>query len=390
MSLLFGREARNATTLATKIERARGAAPYLGGPVSPNQAMRLGAVWSCWDLICRLAALPVHQYRKVDGAPQEVEPSGLLAAPSPEVSPIGWRRQVIGSWLQRGNVFAAATSRDRLLYPRAAEVLDPNRITARQARVGGPIEWLVDGKSIGPDLLHHAAFTVPGSPIGLSPLEHAQRMIGLGLSAQDFGAQWFTDGTHPSGILKTDKTVDGAKAKDIKARFMASVRGREPVVLGSNFEYKPLAIPPNESQFLETIKANKADIAGFFLVPPEMIGGESGNSMTYANIEQRSLGYLTWNAGWWITLLEEFLTAHVPVGEYVKVGTGALVKVDLKTQAEVESIRIRGGWGKPDEARAHEELPPLPNGEGQRTLWPPQATSVPAPTDPHTGGPTNG
>jgi len=379
VSILFrDREARSADSLAEVLAANRGGQPYRGGPVDTDQALRLGAVWSCIDLICRLAALPVSQYRKAsDGAPLEVAPSALLTSPSADVSPIGWRRQIYMSWLTRGNVFGAVSSRDRLLYPTGAEILDPSRLTAKRPRVGGPVEWLVDGKSIGSDLLHWPAFTVPGSPIGLSPLEYASRMVGLGLSAGQFGSQWFTDGAHPSSVLTTDKPVDAEQAATIKARFMAAIRGREPAVLGLGMKYESIQIAPNESQFLETIKANKADVAGFFLVPPEMIGGESGNSMTYANIEQRSLGYLTWNAGWWITLLEEFLSAQVPRGQYVKINTGALVKVDLKTQAEVEDIRIRGGWGKPDEARAHEEREPLPDGSGQVTLWPPYATSTP-------------
>ena len=380
MSILFrGHEARNADSLAETLAANRGGVPYRGGPVGSDQALRLGAVWSCIDLICRLAALPVSQYSKTpDGAPIEVAPSALLTSPSPTVSPIGWRRQIYMSWLTRGNLFGAVTARSPLMYPTGAEILDPNRLSARRAREGAPVEWLVDGKSLGPDLLHWPAFTVPGSSIGLSPLEYASRMIGLGLSAGQFGAQWFDDGAHPSSVLTTDKPVDAEQAATIKARFLAAIRGREPAVLGLGMKYESIQIAPNESQFLETIKANKADVAGFFLVPPEMIGGESGNSMTYANIEQRSLGYLTWNAGWWITLLEEFLSAQVPPAEYVKINTGALVKVDLKTQAEVETLRIRGGWGKPDEARAHEERPPLPAGEGERTVWPPYSSSAPA------------
>lgn len=350
-----------------------------GGVVSPDQALRLGAVWSCVDLICRLAALPVHQYQRTGQARVEVQASPLLASPASDVSPIGWRRQVLMSWVTRGNVFGLVAGRDRMLYPTQVEILDPARVTARR-RGGntGPIEWLVDRQPMGDDLIHWPAFTVPGSPIGLSPLEYAASMVGLGLSARQFGAQWFEDGAHPSSVLTIDEPVDAVEARTVKDRFMASVRGREPVVLGRGFKYEAIQVSPEESQFLETIKANKADIAGFFLVPPEMIGGESGNSMTYANIEQRGLGYLTWNAGWWISLLEEFMSSMTPAGQYVKVNTGALVKVDAKSQAQIHDIRIRGGWGKPDEARAHEDREPLPDSSGQLTLWPPGANSVQA------------
>jgi len=360
-----------------------------GGPVSPEQALRLGAVWSCVDLICRLSALPVHQYRKAEDVREQVAPSPLLTNPHPGsgVSPIGWRRQVLMSWVTRGNVFGRVLSRDRLLYPTAVEILDPGRMRARRRGLDGPIEWTVDGMTINPDdLIHWPAFTVPGSSIGLAPLEYAASMIGLGLTARDFGARWFDDGAHPSGMLTTEQAISREDAQTIKQRFLSMRGTREPFVAGKGLKYEALQISPEESQFLETIQANGTDIAGFFLVPPELVGqGTAGSSITYANVEQRGLSYLTWNASWWLALMDEFLSSMTPRGQYVKVNPSAYLAVDARTQATVHEIRIRGGWGTPDEARSHEDLPPLPDGAGEQHLWPPYATSVQATT----GGPPN-
>lgn len=367
---LFRPERRSVGSLAEVLaaERVRRSGGGHGAVSDVDQALRLGAVWSCMDLICRLSALPVKQYRRAAGAPVEVErPSPLLLAPWVHMHAIGWRRQVLMSWLTAGNVFGLVAARDRLGYPVQMEILSPSRMSARPVGVGS-VQWLLDGRPVGDDLVHWPAFTVPGSPIGLSPLQYAASMTGLGLSAGEFGRRWFSDGAHPSAVLSTDQPVTQDQAATIKERFRAAVSGREPVVLGLGVTYEAIQVSPEESQFLETIKANKADIAGFFLVPPEMIGGESGNSQTYANVEQRSLNYLTYNAGWWVTLLEEFVSSMVPPTEYVKVNTGALVKVDVKTQAEVETLRIRGGWGTPDEAREHEDRPPLPGGVGAQTV----------------------
>lgn len=365
--------------LADAISASRRHVLAAGGPVSPEQAMRLGAVWSCTDLICRLSSLPVHQYRKTDTARVELPASPLLATPAADVSPIGWRRQVLMSWVTRGNVFGVAVSRDRALFPTQVEIIEPNRMRATRRGKHGPVRWLVDGKDLGDDLIHHAAFTVPGSPIGLAPLEYAASMIGLGLTARDFGSRWFEDGAHPSAVLSTEQAVTQDEAIKIKERFLAGRGRREPIVLGKGLKYESVQITPEESQFLETISANKADIAGFFLVPPEMIGAAvDGSSLTYSNQEQRGISYLTWNAGWWVALLDEFLSSMTPRGQYVKVNTGALVRTDARTQAQIEDIRIRGGWGLPDEARAHEDREPLPNGQGQLSLWPPYATSAQA------------
>lgn len=361
-------------TLAAERNRRAGSSSS-GLVADTDHAMRLGAVWSCLDLISRLSALPVSQFRRAGKAPEEVgRPSQLLSAPWPQMHAIGWRRQILMSWLTSGNVFGLVGERDQGGWPTKVQILSPARMKARPLGEG-MVEWFIDGRPAGDDLIHWPAFTMPGSPIGLSPLEYAAATVGLGLQATEFGRRWFVDGAHPSSVLVSDSAISQEQALIIKERFRNAIAGREPAVLGHGLSYEAIQISPEESQFLATVKANKADIAGFFLVPPEMIGGESGNSQTYANVEQRSLNYLTYNAGWWVTLLEELLSSMVPSGEYCKINTGALVKVDVRTQAEVESLRIRGGWGTPNEAREHEDRPPLPGGEGDRTLWPPMSTT---------------
>lgn len=378
MSLVWRSEQRSSVTEHLSERRARRTSSV---STSPEQALRIGAVWSCTDLISRISALPVDQLsRGSDGVAVEVKPSNLFVTPWPDAnghsSPIGWRRQIVMSWLTRGNAFLLVAARDRLGYPTVAQVLDPGKMRAKINQATGQLEWLYNGKFYGNDLIHHPAFTVPGSEIGLAPLEYAAVMTGLGYSAQDFGAKWFVDGAHPSAILSTDQQVTPEQAATIKSRFLAAIRGREPAVLGAGIDYTPVQVSAEESQFLATIKANKADIAGFFLVPPEMIGGEAGNSMTYGNVASRGLHFLTYTAGYWITLLEELLSSLVPPGEYVKLNSNAYVRMDPKGQAELEAIRIRGGWGTPDEARAHEDLPPLPNGVGAQSLWPPLGAGV--------------
>lgn len=390
MGLVFGtpRSVEQRGSLSQLVEAISPAHNRGGsGVVTADSALRHAAVWSCVDLICRLAALPLDTYRKVDGHAVEIAPPQLLAGkPDGTMHLIGWIRQILMSWLLRGNVFGAVAARDRLLWPTQVEILHPDRMTARRAGgLNGPVEWLVDGKPLGDDLVHWPAFTTPGTQIGLSPISYAASLVGLGLHAQQFGLDWFADGAHPDGILSSDQMIDADQARAMKERFMAAVRGsREPAVLGKGVRYEAIQIAANESQFLDTIRANKADVAGFFLVPPEMIGGESGSSMTYANIEQRGLSFITWNGGWWITMVEKFLSSLLPRGQYVKLQPAALAKVDAMTQARIQDTRIRGGWGTPDEARDLEDKLPLPGGVGARTLWPPYST---APTEGPSDGP---
>ena len=72
--------------------------------------------------------------------------------------------------------------------------------------------------------------------------------------------------------------------------WIASHGGRRrPAVLSSGFKYKPIAIRPDESQFLETRKFQRGEIGMMFGIPPHMIGNTDTTSNWGTGIEQQSM-----------------------------------------------------------------------------------------------------
>ena len=391
MTTLFrlgsGRQQRNAWDRIA--ERYADRAPFrihAGEPVNDDTAMRLGAVWGCVDLISELVStLPVDEFRKVNGV---ATPQGSRFLEDPAGDGTGfevWARQVMVSALMRGNAFGLVTSIDNAMWPRTVEVLHPDRVDARRYRNFGPVDWFVDDKPIerwpaGP-LWHFPAYPVPGTPVGLSPIAYAAQTIGLGLAAQKFGAQWFGDGMHPTSILTTEQAVTEDQAKVIKERIRQVLYGsREPLVLGNGVTMEPIAVSPNESQFLETIKANADDIAKFFFRRPPGEGGQ----VTYANVEARSIDLLTYTLNGWLVRLERSLTRLRPRPRYVKFNADALLRVDTATRYKAHDMALRGGWRSRNDIRAIEDEPPIP--EGDEYLWPPYSTSPTPPDEAPPGG----
>jgi HK97 family phage portal protein len=129
--------------------------------------------------------------------------------------------------------------------------------------------------------------------LGLSPVAYARQAIGLGLAVERFGASFFGDGASPSGLLTTNTMIGDEQAEVLNEKWK-SIHGkkRKTALLTGDLKWTPISIAPEESQFVETCKLNVAQIARVFGVPPEMIGGESGQSLTYANIESRALHFL--------------------------------------------------------------------------------------------------
>ena len=102
-----------------------------------------------------------------------------------------------------------------------------------------------------------------------------------------------------------------------------------------------------------------ATIARYFGVQPELIGGESGGSLTYANVEQRALDFLTFGLRPWLVRLEVALSALLSSTTTVKFNAAALVRTDLLTRYQAHESAIRAGWKLRSEVRDLEDLPPV-------------------------------
>jgi HK97 family phage portal protein len=376
------REERTASLTASELilrDRYGSGRPYSGVSVTDESAMRLAAVWGCVDLIAEIVStLPIDEYTNTGpgGSPLKQPRPRLLDDPGGDGYGIEvWLRQVMVSALLRGNEYGLVQSLDDRGYPNVIGNVHPDRVSYDQRKD----QWFLDGKSIDrypfgeAQLWHVPAYSVPGTPMGLAPISYAAQTIGLGIATHRFGAQWFGDGAHPSAMLTGELPISEDDAILLKKRIMAATHdNREPLVLGAGYKLEPIQVSPDESQFLDTMKANADDVARFFFRRPPGEGGQ----VTYANVEARSLDMLVYTVNPWLVRLERALTRLRPRGRYVKFNADAIVRPDTKTKAEVDAITLRAGLQTPNERRRIHDLAPLPGGD--ELNWPPFATSVPA------------
>jgi HK97 family phage portal protein len=137
------------------------------------------------------------------------------------------------------------------------------------------------------------------------------------------------------------------------------------------WEFDPVRIMAEESQFLQTIDANATDVCRFFGVSPEDIGASSGgSSVTYANVEMRQIHLLVRTIGPWVIRLERRLSRLRPPGREVRFDLTALLRTDEKSRNAVISEQVRSGRLSVNEARYMEDLPDI-GSDGDRYVWPP-------------------
>lgn len=332
---------------------------------TPERAMRHATVWGCVNLIADVVSmLPIDVYRKTDNGRTIVASPPILQRPSPFVPLSAWVWQAVASLVTQGNAFGLITKLEANGYPSQVSWLDPTGVRLRKDD-NGVVTYHV-GKQVydASSVVHIPAFVLPGSLVGLSPLGLFRRTVELGLRAEEHGYGWFRDGAVPSALVRADQVLDEEQSGQIKAAVYRAVNGREVLVMGAGLTYEQISVNAEESQFLETIRANAATVCQVFRVPPEMLGVPGGgSSVTYANREQRSIDFLTFTLAPWLVRLEEALTGLLPADQFVKFNVDALLRSDTMTRYQAHSIALRDGWRSRNEVRRLEDEPPIPDGD---------------------------
>lgn len=390
MSFLLGgpREQRQLTFISPPIPPPGEAGGYARANLTRTEAsLQKVAIWACVNMIATFAEcmpLDVYTGSKDDKRPVPL-PAWLADLGGDGHGLPDWLYQLVFSLMLRGNGVGLIGARDpRMNTPTLISLVHPDDVRVSRNFDGTDVKWQICGKTVdAAEIWHARVHPIPGRLQGLSPIEMHALTIGVGIQALKFGEQWFTDGAHPSGQLinsEVDLTPD--QITTAKRKFLNALRGtREPVVLGRGWEFKPIQVKPNESQFLETNNYTAAECCRIFGPGfAEVFGYEAARgSLTYKNAEQRSMDLLTYAADPWLVRIERLLSKLLPKPRFVKFNRSALVRSDLLTRYQAHEIALRNQFETPNEVRELEDMPPVPWGDEPLKSPPPPAPAPPAP-----------
>jgi HK97 family phage portal protein len=336
--------------------------------VSADRAISLIPLFACVRILSdNVASLPLQTFRKLGERREQTSfVPELLWQPAARDNLFEWLHKCVVSIALRGNAYGLIVNRDEFGFPTQVEWLHPDDVYVDEYRPTMPIYYWMGQIVPTEDIVHIPWFVMPGKVVGLSPVQAFAATIGVGLSATEYGRSWFDNGGTPPAVFKnSQKTVNPAESEEISDRLATRMRSRKPLVHGSDWEFKPIQVNPEESQFIETMKLNATQIAAIFGIPPEDVGGEPGGSLTYATVEMNQIKLATSTLRPWLVRIETKLSHLMPVRTFVKFNVDAMIRTDLKTRYEAHQIALDSGWRNVDETRQIEDLPPLPNGQGQ-------------------------
>jgi HK97 family phage portal protein len=382
--------------------------------VTEESSLGMAAVWSAVNLIAgTCASLPLKAYTRGDQSRKPRE-TGLAATlldnPHPDLVPYDFWEIVHAHRLLWGNAYLLKLRNQggqlTELWPihpsrvKAGRVTSATGITTQD--VGRKIYAIDGGEDAGgmtlydDKILHLPAFGYDGI-CGVSPIRIARQGIGLGLAAEQYGAQLFGSGSLASGILQTDQRMKPEQANALHRRWKEKASGlgnaHEIIILDSGAKFQQLTIPPEDAQFIESRRFQIAEVARIFGVPLHLLQEVEGSTSWGTGIAEQTLGFVIFTLRRWLIRTEQSVTRILkPEPVYAKYSLEGLLRGAPKDRAEFYTKMWQLGVFSTNDIRELEDLGPVTGGDTRYVALnfgilgeqkpPPPAPQLPAAPEP--------
>lgn len=355
-----------------------------GKVVNEHTAMQMTAVYSCVRILAEaIAGLPLFVYKYGDDGSKEKYLDHPLwhvlhDEPNPEMTSFVFRETMMNHLLLSGNAYAQIIRNARgevvALYP-----LMPNRMKVDRDSQGRLYYRYTKNSDDSPevgkaaqsdvilapsDVLHILGLGYDGL-VGYSPIAMAKNAVGLAIAAEEYGAKFFANGAAPSGVLEHPGTIKDPERirQSWQSTFGGSVNSNKIAVLEEGLKYTPIAISPEQAQFLETRKFQINEIARIFRVPPHMLADLEKSS--FSNIEQQSLEFVKYTLDPWVVRWEQAMNRSLLLDSekrdiFTKFNVDGLLRGDYASRMTGYATARQNGWMSANDIRELENLDRIP------------------------------
>ena len=356
-----------------------------GERVDERSAMQIATVYACVRLLAEsVAQLPLHLYR-VEGEEGKAKAKDhplykiLYRQPNPEMSSFSFWEAMMTHLLLWGNAYAQIVRDGKNgilgLYPLLPENVEIDR------KDGGDLYYIYhaytdevpgdNNKDIYFDraeILHIPGLGFNGL-VGFSPIAMMKNALGTNIAVEKYGSAFFRNGAQPAGVLEHPGVLkDPQKIRDNWMNAYGGASNAHRVaVLEEGMAYKPISLPPEDSQFLSTREFGVEEICRIFRVPPHMV--QDLKRATFSNIEHQSIDFVVHTLDPWLRRIEKVIVKDVLLEDeqeeyFPQFNVDGLLRGDYKSRMEGYNIARQGGWMSANDIRRLENLDPIPASEG--------------------------
>ena len=357
-----------------------------GQRVDEKSAMQIATVYACVRLLAEtVAGLPLHLYRYLDqnnGKENAIDHplyKILYRLPNPEMTSFSFREAMMTHLLLWGNAYAQIIRDGKnqvlILYPLLPENVELDRdehgdiyyiYHAYTDEVPGE-----NNKDIyfrREEILHIPGLGFNGL-VGFSPIAMMKNALGTTLAVEKYGSSFFKNGAQPSGVLEHPGVLkDPQKIRDNWTDTYGGANNAHKVaLLEEGMTYKPISLPPEDSQFLSTREFGVEEICRIFRVPPHMV--QDLKRATFSNIEHQSIDFVVHTLTPWLVRFEQAIIKDVLLPEeqdeyFPKFNVDGLLRGDYQSRMNGYATGISNGFLSPNDVHRLENMDLIPAEQG--------------------------
>jgi len=181
----------------------------------------------------------------------------------------------------------------------------------------------------------------------------------------------FRNGLLSSTYISAPEYLSGQQkeqAKAIMEGYAGAINAGKTPLLEGGWKVENIGLDPDAMQLIETRTLNISTICRWFAVPPVMIGAMEKSTAWGTGMEQMNLWFLQYCLVPWLRRIEQaisrcLLSPADRIDYFPKFNVDALMRGDSAARAAFYQSGLLNGWMTANEARAKENLPPMPGGD---------------------------
>lgn len=357
-----------------------------GTNVNERTAMQIATVYACVRILSEtVASLPLVLYKKTDTFREEAVDHPLYFLlhdePNAEMSSFTYWEAVMTHLCLWGNSYSQIIRDGRNtilgLYPLMPDRVEVDRddsgniyyIYHNSSDETGSIDKQGDIVFRRDEILHIPGLSFNGL-VGFSPIAMMKNSLGSAIAVDRYGSDFFAHNAQPVGVLEHPGTLKNPSK--IRQNWMDTYGGvgnsHKVAVLEEGMSYKPITLPPEDSQFLSTKEFTVEEICRIFRVPPHLV--QDLKRSTFNNIEHQGISFVTYTLMPWLSRIERAIKKDCLLPEekkemYCKFNASALLRGDYGSRMDGYVKAISNGIMNIDEVRAKEDLPPMDEEGGE-------------------------
>lgn len=346
--------------------------------INDETVFQVSAFWDCVKILSEdVATLPLVLYKRLEKGKTKAENHNLFKIinykPNEEMLIINFLEMLMTNVLLWGNAYV------QKIYNKKGEIIEIYPLYSRYMEIkrdkNNNLYFRYNEPGNEKDFDKEQIINITGLTMdgitGLSILKYARESLGLTMATEKFGASFFGSGSKPGGVLELPENGRCKDKDQVRAEWNKLYQGignaNRIAILEGGMKYKPVGIPPEDAQFLQTRQFQIPEVCRWFRMPPHKIADLS--NATFSNIEHQGIEYVSNTLRPWLVRFEKSFEAGLlnqkEIKKYfIQFSVDALLRGDFNTRMQGYATARQNGWINADEIREKEDMNPMPEGEG--------------------------